>query len=66
MDTQKQSLFATILARLSLGSVPVDGSYWFERRISLQDHRTRGPRPVSGPTPASTPTAQDGLERIRE
>ena len=30
MSIHKQSLFQAILARISLGAVPVDGSYWFD------------------------------------
>jgi len=36
MSTQKQSLVDRILARISVGSVPVDGSYWFESRRPTQ------------------------------
>lgn len=30
MSVQKQSLFKAVLARISLGAVPVDGPYWFD------------------------------------
>ena len=32
MNTPKSSLFQAILARLSFGTVPVDGAYWFDPR----------------------------------
>jgi hypothetical protein len=28
MDTQKPTLFQAVLARISFGAVPVDGSHW--------------------------------------
>jgi hypothetical protein len=31
MNSQ-QTLFQTILARLSFGAVPIDGAYWFDPR----------------------------------
>jgi hypothetical protein len=30
MNKHKQALFQAILARISLGAVPVDGVYWFD------------------------------------
>lgn len=32
MTTHKQTLFQAVLARISLGAVPVDGHYWFDPR----------------------------------
>jgi hypothetical protein len=32
MNTHKQTLFQAVLARISLGAVPVDGSYWFDAK----------------------------------
>ena len=32
MDKRKQTLYQTMLARISLGAVPVDGIYWFDPR----------------------------------
>jgi hypothetical protein len=32
MNTQKQTFFQAVLARISLGAVPVDGAYWFDRK----------------------------------
>ena len=32
MSHSKQTLFQAVLARISLGAVPVDGAYWFEPR----------------------------------
>jgi hypothetical protein len=34
MSIQKHSLFETVLARISLGAVPVDGQYWFDPRTA--------------------------------
>jgi hypothetical protein len=36
MSTRKHSLLDTILARVSLGSVPVDGMYWADARGEWQ------------------------------
>ena len=30
MYTHKPTLFQAVLARISFGAVPVDGSYWFD------------------------------------
>ena len=30
MNTHKQRLYQAVLARISLGAVPVDGIYWFD------------------------------------
>jgi hypothetical protein len=30
MNIHKQTLFQAVLARISFGAVPVDGSYWFD------------------------------------
>jgi hypothetical protein len=30
MNTHKPTLFQAVLARISFGAVPVDGSYWFD------------------------------------
>jgi len=30
MSIRKQTLFQAVLARISFGAVPVDGSYWFD------------------------------------
>jgi hypothetical protein len=30
MNTPKRTLFQAVLARISFGAVPVDGSYWFD------------------------------------
>jgi len=30
MNTHKRTLFQAVLARISFGAVPVDGSYWFD------------------------------------
>jgi hypothetical protein len=30
MSTSKHSLFEAVLARISLGAVPMDGIYWFD------------------------------------
>jgi hypothetical protein len=30
MNTHRQTLFQAVLARISFGAVPVDGTYWFD------------------------------------
>jgi DsbC/DsbD-like thiol-disulfide interchange protein len=30
MSTHKRTLFQAVLARISFGAVPVDGTYWFD------------------------------------
>ncbi len=51
MFTPKRSLFQTVLARLSLGAIPVGGTYWFEPKA------TEGKKGVS--TPDAHPPAPD-------
>ena len=48
MKTHK-TLFQAILARISLGAVPVDGSYWFDPKDSGT--------PATGAPDAETPSA---------
>jgi len=48
MSTRKHSLFQAVLARLTLGAVPVDGSYWFD---------PKGQNPQESPKPARVPDA---------
>jgi hypothetical protein len=36
MDKRKQTLYETMLARISLGAVPVDGIYWFDPRSARE------------------------------
>jgi hypothetical protein len=34
MNTSKHSLYEAILARISLGAVPIDGIYWFDPKAT--------------------------------
>jgi hypothetical protein len=34
MSTSKHSLYEAVLARISLGAVPIDGIYWFDPKVS--------------------------------
>jgi len=36
MSTRKHALFEAMLARISLGAVPVDGLYWFDPRAARE------------------------------
>jgi hypothetical protein len=36
MKTSKRSLYEAVLARLSLGAVPIDGIYWFDPKAGLR------------------------------
>jgi hypothetical protein len=53
MNKHKQALFQAVLARISLGAVPVDGVYWFDPK----DARTAplAPTAPTQTTPAPTP-----------
>jgi hypothetical protein len=51
MSKAKQTLFETVLARMSLGAVPMDGIYWFdpkalreraEKQKAQKDDRAKG------------------------
>jgi hypothetical protein len=47
MNKHKQALFQAVLARISLGAVPVDGVYWFDPKDA------RAAAPPSAPVPAA-------------
>jgi hypothetical protein len=34
MKTSKPSLYEAVLARISLGAVPIDGIYWFDPKAA--------------------------------
>jgi hypothetical protein len=57
MNTHKPTLFQAVLARISFGAVPVDGSYWFDPKdAGIADAGTSkspGRRAVQHWTPAS-------------
>ncbi len=36
MSTSKNSLFEAVLARISLGAVPMDGIYWFDPKAAAK------------------------------
>jgi len=44
MHTPRPSWFQLLLARISLGAVPVGGAYWFEPRASSV--KEDGPQPM--------------------
>ena len=41
MKTSKHSLYEAVLARISLGAVPIDGIYWFDPKTAA---RTDAPK----------------------
>ena len=51
MNKHKQALFQAVMARISLGAVPVDGVYWFDPK----DARAAAPpaTPDTGRSPVS-------------
>jgi hypothetical protein len=36
MKTSKHSLYEAVLARISLGAVPIDGIYWFDPKATAR------------------------------
>jgi hypothetical protein len=36
MSTSKHSLYEAVLARISLGAVPIDGIYWFDPKAAIR------------------------------
>ena len=46
MNTGKQTLFQAVLARISLGAVPVDGAYWFDPKDGAA---AKSPKPARIP-----------------
>lgn len=43
MNTRTRTLLSSIIARVSLGSVPVDGTYWFDPRRPHDSAATERP-----------------------
>lgn len=62
MNTHKQTLFQTVLARLSFGAVPVDGAYWFDPKHAADQRR---PKPASVPDADWSPVSLSLSRRIR-
>jgi len=60
MNKHKQALFQAVLARISLGAVPVDGVYWFDPK----DARAAPPGPDTGRSPVS-PSWPRALGRLQ-
>jgi hypothetical protein len=62
MSTQKHTLFQSVLARISLGAVPVDGVFWFDPRTAARE--LSAARALQGPArESSQPAAAGPLER---
>ncbi len=36
VNTRKHSLYEAVLARISLGAVPIDGIYWFDPKAAVR------------------------------
>ena len=51
MNTPKRTLFQAVLARISFGAVPVDGSYWFDpKEAGITDAvKSKSPRRFAVP-----------------
>jgi hypothetical protein len=60
MNTRRQALYQAVLARISLGAVPVDGVYWFDPK----DARAAAPAPDAGRSAVSASWPQ-ALGRLR-
>lgn len=43
MNGHKQTFFQAVLARISLGAVPVDGAYWFDPKDAPASQACRRP-----------------------
>jgi len=54
MNKHKQALFQAVLARISLGAVPVDGVYWFDPKDARAAAPAPPPAPDTGRSPGST------------
>jgi hypothetical protein len=67
MSTRSQSLFQTILARLSFGAVPVDGVYWFDpRNAQAQKPRQSTRIPEVDWSPVGVSTARHFMRTHRK
>ena len=62
MNKHKQALFQAVLARISLGAIPVDGVYWFDPKDAQA--AAPPPAPDTGRSPASASWPQT-LGRLR-
>ena len=44
-DTPRHSLYEAVLARISLGAVPVDGIYWFDPKAAARADASKRGKP---------------------
>jgi hypothetical protein len=58
MNKHKQALFQAVLARISLGAVPVGGVYWFDPKDA------RAEAPPSAPPVTAAPAADTGRSPV--
>ena len=45
MNTPKHSLYEAVLARISLGAVPIDGIYWFDPKATARPDTSKQSKP---------------------
>jgi hypothetical protein len=45
MNTPKHSLYEAVLARISLGAVPIDGIYWFDPKATVRPDTSKQGKP---------------------
>jgi hypothetical protein len=45
MKTSKHSLYEAVLARISLGAVPIDGIYWFDPKATARADVSKQSKP---------------------
>lgn len=64
MNKHKQALFQAVLARISLGAVPVDGVYWFDPKDAQAAAPAPAPAADTGRSPVS-PSWPRALRRLQ-
>jgi hypothetical protein len=45
MNTPRHSLYEAVLARISLGAVPIDGIYWFDPKATVRPDMCKQGKP---------------------
>jgi hypothetical protein len=45
VNTRKHSLYEAVLARISLGAVPIDGIYWFDPKATARPDTSKQGKP---------------------
>ena len=66
MDNRKQALYQTMLARISLGAVPMDGLYWFDPRSRPESTSAKRPEAQAAKVAPFAAGSEAGVRKSAE